>query len=258
MTKHVVNFSFGIGSWAEAKLTVKEHGVSNVLLLNADTKYEDEDTYAWGEAAAKNVGAELVRIADGRDIWQLFRDERYLGNTRADPCSKILKRELCDRWIEQRFTAGDCVRHFGIHWSERDRLAKIQDRLGTWRAVSYLCRPPLIAYQELHAWAEREGLWKQRLYQLGFSHANCGGRCVKMGQGGWLHLLKVMPERFMECEEKEQGMREFLGKDISILRDRRGGEAKTLTLRQLRERFQAGQECDLFDIGGCNCFAGDD
>lgn len=256
--KHIVNFSFGIGSWAEAKLTAKEYGTENVLLLNADTKYEDEDTYTWGQAAAKNVGAELVTIADGRDVWEVFRDERYLGNTRADPCSKILKRQLCDRWIEKHYTPETCVRHYGIHWSEMDRLTRIQDRMWPWRAVSRLCLKPFIAYQELHEWAKREGLWQQKLYALGFAHANCGGRCVKQGQGGWLHLLKVMPERFKECEDKEQGMREFLGKDISILRDRRGGETKPLTLKELRERFQMTGQGDLFDIGGCSCFAGDE
>lgn len=94
---HVVNFSFGEGSWAAAKVLAKEVGVENMILLFADTLWEDEETYKWGEDAAANVGAKLVRIADGRNPLQVFRDERYLGNSRADPCSKILKRELCDR-----------------------------------------------------------------------------------------------------------------------------------------------------------------
>lgn len=253
---HVVMFSFGIGSWATAKIVAQRHGTENLILLNADTKYEDEDTYAWGEAAAKNVGGKLIRLCDGRDIWQVFSDERYLGNSRVDPCSKILKRSQIDRFMVQNYRPDNCVRYVGIHWSESERLDRIRKRLPEWNIQSPLCDPPLIAAQELHDWAEQEGLWKQRLYQFGFPHANCGGRCIKQGQSGWAHLLRVMPERYRECEERE--FREHIGKDVSILRDRTGGNSKPLTLRDFRMRIEAGQECSLLEWGGCGCFAGED
>jgi len=96
-------------------------------------------------------------------------------------------------------------------------------------------------------------LRKQRLYVLGMPHANCGGGCVKMGIGGFARLLDAMPERYAEWEANEQTMRDQLG-DVSILKDRRGGTAKPLTLRALRERIESGGQVDLFDIGGCGCF----
>ena len=36
-----------------------------------------------------------------------------------------------------------------------------------------------------------------------------------------------------------------------------GGTAARLTLRELRERIESGGQVDMFDIGGCGCFAGD-
>lgn len=60
--KHVVNFSFGESSWATGKLVVERYGAENTVLLFADTLIEDEDTYAWGKAAAENIGAPLVRV----------------------------------------------------------------------------------------------------------------------------------------------------------------------------------------------------
>jgi hypothetical protein len=89
---------------------------------------------------------------------------------------------------------------------------------------------------------------------MGFAHNNCGGFCVKAGQAHFVTLFKAMPERYAYHERKEQEIRALLG-DVSILRDRRGdGETKPLTLQALRERYEAGGQIDMFDIGGCGCF----
>jgi hypothetical protein len=268
MTQHVVNFSFGVASWATAKLVVAKYGPESVTLLFADTLIEDEDTYAWGEAAAKNVGAKLVRIADGRTPWELFHQEGMMGSTRADLCSRILKRELLDRWLADNCDPADTTRYIGIHWSESDRFLRFDgDELrgalprfarDGWLLRAPLCESPLKPYEELHAWAEREGLWKQKLYRLGFQHANCGGFCVKAGHTAMVHLLKTMPERYAEHEEQERLFRERTGKDVSILRDRKGGESTPLTLEALRLRYEKTQETPLFDWGACSCFSGQD
>ena len=47
-------------------------------------------------------------------------------------------------------------------------------------------------------------------------------------------------------------MRQRVG-DHSILKDRRGGTLRALTLRQLRERIEGGGQFDQFDFGGCGC-----
>jgi len=43
--KHIVSFSGGMGSFAEAKSCVDKFGKENVLLLFSDTLMEDEDLY---------------------------------------------------------------------------------------------------------------------------------------------------------------------------------------------------------------------
>lgn len=246
---------------------VERYGVARTLLVFADTMYEDEDTYAWGRAAAKVVGAELAEISDGRTPWEVFRDERYLGNSRADPCSKILKRQLIDRWLASNFDPSEVTLHFGIHWSESDRFFRV-DRDGEFRGVllrmfeagwfarALLCEKPYMGMDEIREWASRCGLWEQRLYRAGFPHANCGGRCVKQGQSGWTLLYHKFPERFAECEREENKMREMLG-DVAMLKETVKGESRPLPLAVLRQRIEAKQAMPLFDFGGCGCFAGD-
>lgn len=249
----VVMFSGGEGSWAAAKRVAERHGTENLTLLFCDTKTEDADTYRFMREAAANVGGQLVEIADGRTIWEVFRDERFLGNSRVDPCSKILKRQLADRWIAERFTPESVVMYVGIDFMEEHRFTRLAERKKPWVYEAPLCEPPYLDKNDRHAWAEREGLKKQRLYQLGMPHANCGGGCVKMGMGGFARLLAADPCRFAEWEAGENGLRELLG-DVSILRDRAGGDTAPLTLGQLRERIESGDQVDLFEIGGCGCF----
>ena len=101
--KYVVMFSGGIGSWASARRLVDQHGADNVICLFADVKGdndtdnphigEDEDTYRFIDDAIAQLGCQYVRVADGRNIWEVFRDKRYLGNSRQANCSHELKQK---------------------------------------------------------------------------------------------------------------------------------------------------------------------
>lgn len=253
----VVMFSGGIGSWAAAKRVAERHGTSHLRLLFCDTKSEDEDTYRFLADAAANIGAPLVTIADGRNIWEVFSDKRFLGNSRVDPCSLILKRELADKWMAEHYDPATTEVIVGVDWSEEHRFTRLAARKLPWVYTAPLCEAPFLTKTQMHQWATHEGLRMQRLYLLGSSHANCGGGCVKMGVGGFARLYKAWPERFAEWEANEETLRGQLG-DVSILRDRSGDETTPLTLRALRERIDADRQVDLFDIGGCGCFADED
>lgn len=248
---NVVLFSGGIASWLTARRVV-ERGEPTTLLFT-DTLTEDEDLYEFLRVAAADVGAPLVRLAEGRDIWQVFRDERFLGNSRADPCSRVLKREMSRRWIEANCVQTETTIHIGYDWTEIHRLDRARRAWAPWRIEAPLTDPPYILRSEMIAEAEARGLPVPRLYRLGLSHNNCGGGCVKAGSGHFAHLLRVFPARYAEWEANEQAIRDELG-DVSILRDRADGETKRLTLRDLRLRIEAGLSVDLWDVGGCACF----
>lgn len=253
--KRVVMFSGGVGSWAAAKRVAAHYGTDGLVLLFADTRTEDADTYRFMREAASNVGGQLVEIVEGRTIWEVFRDVRYLGNTQADPCSLRLKRQPLDRWLQYNCDPDDTTVYVGIDWSEIHRFDRLRDLRAAdgWTYEAPLCDPPYLTKDDLHDWATREGLKKQRLYVLGMPHANCGGGCIKMGQGGFARLLKADPCAFAEWEENEETLRAQLG-DVAILRDRRGGTTTPLTLRHLRQRIERDEPVDMFDIGGCGCF----
>lgn len=244
-------FSGGIASWGAAK-RLQEQGIGPLTLLFTDTMMEDEDLYRFLLEAAANVDGELVRLADGRNPWQVFADVKYLGNSRIDPCSRILKRELSERWLEKNCDPSNTIRYYGYDWTEIHRLERTRSRLYGWQVEGPLCEPPWLTRPDLFAWLKEEGLEPPRLYEWA-SHNNCGGFCVKAGQGHFAKLLENMPERYAEHEAAEQRLRDQLG-DVSIMRDRTGGVVTPLTLRVLRRRIQHKQQVDMLDIGGCGCF----
>src|SRR5690606_16726797 len=114
-----------------------------------------------------------------------------------------------------------------------------------WTIQSPLIAPPYLSKPDLLQTFRDRGIEPPRLYSMGFAHAYCGGACVRGGQAQWALLLQTLPEVYREWEAEENRTRTELGKDVSILRDRRGGPVKPLPLTVFRERLTA--QPALFD-----------
>jgi hypothetical protein len=266
--KHIVMFSGGIGSWATAKIVAERHGTDDLYLLFADVKGqaesphigEDEDTYRFIDDALENIGGgTYVYLNEGRDIWTLFSEQNFLGNSRVANCSKILKQRPARKWLKENADPADSIIYVGIDWSEIHRMGAIVKNYLPYKAEAPLTEPPYYDKDQLIEWANNEGLKTPRLYDLGFAHNNCGGGCVRAGQGQFKKLLDVMPDRFAVWEQKEQEMRDQTGKDISILREMVNGIRKPLPLTVLRQRAQDQPFLiDELDLGACGCFVQDD
>lgn len=261
--KHVVMFSGGVGSWACAKRVAEKHGTDDLVLLFADVggKHtsphvgEDEDCYRFIADASANVGAELVVLNEGRDIWEVFKDDRFLGNSRLANCSKFLKQQPCRKWLDENCGPAATSVYVGIDWTETHRIPSIEKAYLPYRAFAPLTEPPYLDKRNMLDWCRKEGLEPPRMYAAGFPHANCGGGCVRAGQGQFKLLYETNPERFAFWEAREQELRDYLGKDVAILRDRAGGVSKPLPLSVLRQRLDGSPELvDADDIGGCGCF----
>ena len=244
-------FSSGITSWAASKRYAQECGTKGMVLLFADTLIEDEDNYRFLHEAAENIGAPLVIIKDGRSPWEVMRDRKIIGNSRIDPCSMVLKRQLLDNWCKENILPSASL-IFGIGWDEIHRLERLQARPKHGAPIAPLCDAPYLTKQDCITWAEREGVKAPRMYAMGFPHANCGGFCIKAGQASFALLLKNFPERYAAHEAEEESMRELVG-DHSIMKKYVKGERQNLTMKQLRESIEAKQEIDEFDFGGCGC-----
>lgn len=299
MMKHIIFFSGGLGSWATANRVIRRHGVANVICLFTDTLIEDGDLYRFmlettalmygvnqGDLVdrARNIPevthetmadrkAYLTKLAedtrkrnpnfvwlnDGRDVWDVFKDVRFLGNSRQANCSHELKQKMAERWIKANYQPDECVLYLGIDWTEEHRTKAPRVHWDPYTVEFPMCEEPLLTKIDVAKALDEVGIESPRLYAMGFSHNNCGGFCVRAGQGHFANLLKQRPELFKYHEDKEQEMREFLDRDVSILRRQRNKVRQRLTLKQLREEIEAQgvKDVDMQDIGGCGCFVSD-
>jgi hypothetical protein len=253
--KHVVMFSGGAGSCEAGKRVAEKYGTDDLTLLFTDTLIEDPDLYRFLTEAAMYVGGELVQLRDGRTPWGVFRDRRLLGNSRIAPCSHELKQKPAREWVEANCDPSDTTLYVGIDWTEIHRLPSIEKGWAPYRIEAPLCEPPYTDKRDTLKRLAEAGIEQPRLYKMGFSHNNCGGGCVRAGKGHFAHLYRVLPEVFAEWEANEEAMRRHLGRDdIAILTEERNGASTPITLRELRERIDAGGAIDMFDQGGCGCF----
>jgi len=263
--KVVIMYSGGLVSFKASERIVGEHGTDGVVALFADTMIEDADLYRFLHESTRHLGIELVTVCDGRTPWQVYRDEKFIGNSRVDPCSKILKRKLMERWVEENCSKGTIL-VYGLDWSERHR---IEDHVVKGKtepghrsrvlAMGYLPQYPMnekpyLTKDDIIADLHAIGIKEPYLYTLGFNHNNCGGFCCKMGHAQARHLLAVLPDRYREHEEEERRLLAEIPTTRPFLRYRSRGRTRGVTMEQFRKIVE--QQPMLFDDHGWGCGGG--
>lgn len=258
---HIVSVSSGLGSAFTWKLLCDEYGPGNVTGVFTDVNGEHPDNYRFLAEVQYRLGSRLVKITnDGKTIWDVMLEQRFLSNSRIDSCSKYLKREPFRAWLREKCDPADTTVYLGIDWMEMHRLDRAKPRWAEqgWTVRAPLCEPPYRSKEDAQAWLDEAGIKRPALYDMGFGHANCGGGCVKAGIGQFKKLLVADRNWYVNWwEAGEERVRQAIGKDVAILRDRRGGKTRPLTLRELRESIEIQPE--LYDDqpgeSGCGvCF----
>ena len=257
--KHLVFFSGGIGSYVTAKRVIAEHGKENVILLFTDTKMEDADLYRFLHEGAEKFQAELIIIEDGRTPWEVFEQEKFIGNSRISNCSKYLKQRLSKRWMRKNFKYHEVILYMGIDWSEEHRTKMPIKSWAPYEVKFPMCEEPYLTKEEMLQELKEDGIEIPRLYTLGYAHNNCGGFCVKAGLGHFKHLYKTQPELYKWHEEKEQALMKVIyeetGEKRTIIKRQKNNIKRPFSLKELREEIELDEtQIDDLDIGGCGCF----
>lgn len=263
--KHVINLSGGVCSFWAAHRVIKRPDVrpEDVTLLFADTLIESPDLYLLNDATAKYFDISITRVSREIKPWDLFRAKHLIGNDRAPVCSIELKRKPLWNWVYNNL----CVELFlnnvtvyvGFDWSEVNRLESLRAEHPNCRIEAPMTEPPFWDKCKMVEELEAIGLPVPRAYREGFPHNNCNRRCVRAGISHFVHLLKIDPEAFDDWEKEERiTIAEFIANGVSsaeraILKDRRGGRTKPLTLETLRRRVEQGESFPADEWGGCGC-----
>lgn len=264
--KALVSISGGLTSFEAAKRTIEKFGKANTELWFADVKGisteehagEDADLYRFLDDMEQLLGLPIQRFMDGRNVWEVVFDEGFItqmvNGSLLAPCSRILKYELLRGEVEKRFRPDEALMIIGHDWTEGDRIEKARKFWEPYNVWFPLSSPPYVDKCHITRWLDQHGIKAPMLYEIGAPHNNCGLACLKAGQSQWVMLLRTNPARYAYNEGKELAFRKFVKKDVAILRDRRNGKTRPMTLLELRKRVERGDWVDRNEWGGCGCF----
>jgi len=255
-TLHVVLLSGGLSSSFTLHHVVKQYGRESVVALHTDTTWEDEDNYRFIDEVISHHNVNIAHRIDGRTPPEVWFKTRYLVGKNLAKCSLELKTKQTLKYVDDLQSQGiEPILYFGIGKEEEHRAINL-----SYRYAPVECRFPLVdnPLSKEYMKATCESKWKiqiPRMYRLGFSHSNCGGRCIKGGLGHFARLYEVWPERFKEVEQYEKLFRQKINPKIAILKDRRGGKIKYVTLESFRKRIVKGTLFDIqeIDYTPCEC-----
>lgn len=246
---HVVSFSTGELSALALERVISRYGAENTLPVFMDTLIEDDDNYRFSAQIEARFGIPFVKLADGRTPYEVSHDEHVIPNSRLAPCTHRLKIEPFRAFLA---TLKNLVTvHIGYDFTEMHRCEATRKN---YESLGYLVDFPMLwkpyEFRDYGTIIREEwGIEPPRMYAMGYTHANCGGCCVKQGQGDWIRTLINFPERYEKAEAWEREMRKNpINAEYAILKDRTLGETKALTLQELRERHERKQLPRLIEL----------
>jgi hypothetical protein len=201
----VVGFSGGVTSAWCAGWALRTFPREEVVLLWHDTKEEDPDTYRFLREMAAALEMPITERSDGRSVTQLFEDEEFLGNNQNSMCSRILKTEQGEAYVQELRAQGfEVIRVVGFSAMEPKRIAR-------WAGFSlrggYTVRFPIIeervTKQQCADWCQCEmGVKPSSVYE-DFEHANCMN-CVKGGLAYQIAAMRRWPVMHAVRSEQER------------------------------------------------------
>ena len=312
MKNHIIFFSGGKSSFTVAHLVKERYPNDNIVLYFTDTLWEDEDLYRFIYEASDKLQLPMLYHCVGLTPPQLMAKEKFLYNSRVGNCSKKLKMEPAakffkkgikpniEKWYNEQYLkaeinplvegfAENTSVYFGIGWDEMHREGAIK---ANWKPFDV--QMPLIDEMiENEDILKLYSIRRPRLYDMGFVHNNCKGRCVKAGQGHFKNLLMKDEKTFQELKEQEIVISYYIRytKQSSYTKERdylfdevyefmtTGKKTKKLEYiikanwhtkkfnfggrsamysfiktMSLEELERKPIQCDIWDIGGCGCF----
>lgn len=220
MLNHIIFASGGKASLAVADFVKTKYPNDNILLYFTDTLWESPDLYRFLHEGSDKLQLPLLTHSAGLNPIQLMFEKKMVYNSMIGDCSKLLKQRVArdflkkgqrppiEKWRNRQYLkdedfVSDAVLYFGIGFDEMHRQDAIIEHWKPFRVEMPLIDHNIYKDDVL----KKYGIRQPVLYDHGFSHNNCNGRCVKAGQGHYRLLKEQMPDVFQKIMEQEHHLK---------------------------------------------------
>lgn len=252
--KFIVSISSGVPSAVAGDVMLKRFGSDKVEMLFADTLVEDVDNYRFLNDLKSYWQMPITRLVEGRTPLQVSKDAKIIPNHRIAPCTFTLKIKPIRDYVMSLLDDYNVVMVIGMDFKDK-RKGRLEAPIRNYKSIGVSVFYPLLTYgvYDAQEYLKQEmGLQAPRMYQWGYTHANCGGACVKQGNRDWKRTLTHKPELFAVYEDWEQAMHNESDhfKKHGFLRSTVDGETVGKTLKTLRTEIESAddRQLRLFDM----------
>lgn len=245
--KHVIGFSGGIASAVMAKMVADEYQDATVLLYHS-TNTEPEDNDRFRNEVADYIGIPITEDSDGRDIWQVFNDEKFLGSGRNTPCSRILKQERSLRYLKKNRPA---ILYIGFTLEEHRRAQRTFARYSKYNIeVKFPLISKRITKEEcMHRVKNCWGIKPPSIYSWA-EHANCIP-CVKGKKAYWGLIYIYERTAWEKASKTEKNFRQKIFTEAGTLEEELDNCLR-LARTYLAKRESKRGQMNLFEYP-CEC-----
>lgn len=143
---------------------------------------------------------EILQSDRYADVDDVIEKTRCVNTPYGAPCTRALKRDVRKKWESEN--SDHHIYVWGFDKNEVKRAERIRNTMS-----DYEHEFPLIDYglskEDAHGIAERLGLKRPIMYDLGYQNNNCIG-CVKGGMGYWNKIRIDFPDVFERRAKQER------------------------------------------------------
>lgn len=163
-----------------------------------DVKDQHPDSIRFIHDCESLIGKEIqiLRSEKYEDVADVVRKTGMINSPWGASCTGMLKKAVRKKWEQEQYSKGvsDFTYVWGMDFNERNRKESIIKNFPEF-SHEFPLIDKMLSKEDCHALANRIGLKRPLMYEMGYNNNNCIG-CVKGGMGYWNRIRKDFPEVF--------------------------------------------------------------
>lgn len=190
-------FSCGISSFVACYLA---KDIDKIIYTHIENQHPDSLRFLHDCENLLDREIEILQSDKYESVDDVIEKTKCINTAYGAPCTKWLKKQVRRDWEKQHFDHHDYV--WGYDRGEIKRAERVGEAM-----TDYDHEFPLIenelTKQDCHGMAEKLGLKRPVMYDMGYPNNNCIG-CVKGGMGYWNRIRVDFPEVFERRAKQER------------------------------------------------------
>lgn len=216
-------FSTGVSSFVACYLS---QNVDKIIYTHVENQHPDSLRFLHDCEKLLDREIEILQSDKFKNVDDVIRATGIFNTPYGAPCTRILKKEVRKKWEWENGKNHTYV--WGLDCNEKDRAERIVETM-TEQTHEFPLIEHNLTKQDVHAIAQKLGLKRPVMYDMGYNNNNCIG-CVKGGMGYWNKIRVDFPDVFEKRAklERELGGTMIKGVYLDELEPNRGRNVKEI------------------------------